>query len=134
MKQRLIALLTAIALAPAVASASPLQASELSAAAGLSVAIGSLIIVTSPVLIVGEVLRASTKGDKVKVQVTNEAGKADSIELPKAVADQAKLSPGDKLAVKQAKAGAVLSKNDQPIAFLVTPENAKLSRSHELAR
>ena len=47
---------------------------------------------------------------------------------------KANLQPGDKLTVKPAKSGAVLAKNDTPIAFLVTPENAKLSHSHELAR
>jgi hypothetical protein len=123
------------ALLPGLSHAdSVIKASEASALGGLSVLVGSAVVIASPFIIVGEVLDASTTGNRVAVRVKTDAGKQETIELPKEAVAKADLRPGDKLTVKPAKSGAVLAKNDTPIAFMVTPENAKLSHSHELAR
>lgn len=133
--KRLIALLAAVALAPGMAAAgSTLVPSQMSVLGGMSVVGGSLLVVASPFLLVSNVLVASTKAGQVQVEVTTEKGIKETISLPKETVAKAELKAGDRLTVKPSKAGAVLSKNDVPIAYLVTPENAKLSRSHELAR
>lgn len=133
--KRFAALLIAASLLPAVSHAdSVVKASEASAVGGLSVMIGSVVVIASPFIIVGEVLDASARGNRVAVRVKTDKGAQETIELPKEAVAKADLQPGDKLTVKPAKSGAVLAKNDTPIAFMVTPENAKLSHSHELAR
>lgn len=130
------AIVLSLALAPSLshAGSSNPNASELSAAGGLSVLLGSALVIASPFIIVGEVVDASSKGDRVALRVKTDQGKTDTLELPKDVVAKAQVRPGDKLTVTPSKAGAVLAKNDTPIAFLVTPENAKLSHSRELAR
>ena len=133
--KRIVALLVAAALVPSIASAEGRYGGSMASALSTLVVVASpVIVLTSPIIIVNHIVQDSTKRDRVQVQVTTDKGKAETIELPKKVVADAKLTAGDKLTVEQAKSGAVLSKNDQAIAFLVTPENAKLSRSHELAR
>lgn len=136
MKRFVAVTLLACSLAPALSHAqhSTANASQFSAMGGLSMLVGSAVVIASPFIIVGEVLDASTTGKRVTVRVKTDQGKQDTLELPKEAVAKANLQPGDKLTVKPAQAGAVLAKNDTPIAFLVTPENAKLSHSHELAR
>lgn len=123
----------ALALLPGLSHAELVSPSEVSALGGLSVVVGSAVVIASPFIVVGEVLDASSSGNNVRVQVKTEQGKAETVELPKAAVAKANLQPGDKLTVKPVKSGAILAKNETPIAFLVTPENAKLSHSHALA-
>jgi hypothetical protein len=133
--KRLAAMLVVSALMSGACHAqSATRTSEVSALSGLSVMFASAAVIVSPFLIVGEVLDTSTTGNRVAVRVKTDAGKQETIELPKEAVAKANLQPGDKLTVKPAQSGAVLAKNDTPIAFMVTPENAKLSHSHELAR
>jgi hypothetical protein len=132
---RIAALLSVLMLAPAIASAgSTIGASELSVLGGVSMVAGPLLVLASPVLLVSNVLEASANAGKIKVEVTTDKGAKETIELPRAVVEKANLKAGDKLSVKPARSGALLSKNGTPLAYMVTPENAKLSRSHALAR
>lgn len=133
--KRIVALLAALTLAPAIALASSVVTpSELSALGGLSVVASPLIVLSSPVLLISSVVESSSKTNTARVEVTTDKGAKETISLPKECVDKAKLKAGDKLTVKPTKAGALLSKNDVPLVYMVTPENAKLSRSHELAR
>lgn len=137
--KRFISMLAAVAiLTPGLAladghygSTSP---SEMSALGGLSMVYGSLLVVSSPFLVVSNVVEASGKSGKVSVEVTTETGAKETIALPRETVVKAQLAAGDKLTVKPSKAGGLVSKNGVPIAYVVTPENAKLTRSHELAR
>lgn len=133
--KNIIALLTALALAPAISTASPFSnPSEMSVYGGISMVGGSLLVLTSPFLIISNVAENSEKGGKVKVEVTNPDGAKDHIALPAETVAKANLKAGDRLTMKPTKAGGILSKNDVPVAYVVTPENANLSRSHELAK
>lgn len=137
--KRVIAMLAAVAiLAPGMASADSrvgsTSPSEMSALGGLSMVYGSLLVVSSPFLVVSNVVEASEKAGKVTVEVTTENGTKETIALPRETVVKANLVAGDKLTVKPSKAGGLVSKNGVPIAYVVTPENAKLTRSHELAR
>jgi hypothetical protein len=133
--KRIAASFLCFALASGLAQAEhSLNASELSLVGGLSVVAGSAVVIASPFILVGEVLDTSTTGNRVKVRVTSDQGRQDTIELPKDAVAKAHLQRGDRLTVKPSASGAVLAKNDIPIAFMVPPENAKLSHSHELAR
>jgi hypothetical protein len=135
MKQFAAMLLT-LALVPALSHAETTgaKASEYSLLGGLSVLVASSVIIESPFLVVGKVLDSSSKNNQVDVRVETDQGKAETLALSKDAAAKANLQAGDKLTVKPAKSGAILAKNGTPIAFMVTPENAKLSHSHELAR
>lgn len=110
------------------------NASELSGYGGLSIVAGSLFVIASPFLLVGEVVDASTPNNRVAVRVQTDQGKQETMELPKETVARANLQRGDKLTVKPTASGAILAKNDVPIAFMAPPENARLSHSHELAR
>lgn len=92
----------------------------------------SVLVVSS--VVVSNILNDSVDPNKVRVEVGTDKGGKETISLPKSIVDKAKLKEGDQLTVKPTRSGAMLSKNETPIAYLVTPENAKLSRSHELAR
>lgn len=133
--KRIIALLTALALVPVISTASPFSnPSEMSVYGGISMVGGSLLVLTSPFLIISNVADNSEKGGKVKVEVTNPDGAKDHISLPAETVAKANLKAGDRLTMKPTKAGGILSKNDVPVAYVVTPENSNLSRSHELAK
>jgi bifunctional DNA-binding transcriptional regulator/antitoxin component of YhaV-PrlF toxin-antitoxin module len=133
--KRLTAIIVAAAMLPAIASAgSVTKASEMSAVGGLSVIVGSAAIVAAPVVLVSGIVKsAADASGKVRIEVTTDNGTKETILIPKETVDKAKLQPGDKLTVKPVKSGAILAKNDTPIAYVTSPENAKLSRSHELA-
>jgi hypothetical protein len=134
MKKLAAVLLSVFLLAPTLASAdSVIKASELSALGGLSVVAAPLYMLSGAAVLVTSVVTTVVDASKVNVLVTTEKGK-ETITLPKSVVDKANLKAGDQLTVKPTKSGALLSKNETPLAFLVTPENAKLSRSHELAK
>jgi hypothetical protein len=134
MKKLAAVLLSVFLLAPTLASAdSVIKASELSALGGLSVVAAPLYMLSGAAVLVTGVVTTVVDASKVNVLVTTEKGK-ETISLPKSVVDKANLKAGDQLTVKPTKSGALLSKNETPLAFLVTPENAKLSRSHELAK
>ena len=135
--KRLTASLFAAVLIPGVVWAggpNGSTASEMSAYGGLSVFIGSAAVITSPVVLVADVVDASVKSSKTSVRVRTEKGETQTIDLPKDTVAKAQLKPGDRLTVKPVKAGTILSKGDEPIAFMVPPENANLAHSHELAR
>ena len=134
MKKIAAVLLSVFLLAPPLASAdSVIKASELSALGGLSIVAAPLYMLSGAAVLVTGVVTTVVDASKVNVLVTTEKGK-ETISLPKTVVDKANLKAGDQLTVKPTKSGALLSKNETPLAFLVTPENAKLSRSHELAK
>ena len=134
MKKIAAVLLSVFLLAPTIASAdSVIKASELSALGGLSLVAAPLYMLSGAAVLVSGVVTTVVDASKVNVLVTTEKGK-ETITLPKSVVDKANLKAGDQLMVKPSKSGALLSKNETPLAFLVTPENAKLSRSHELAK
>lgn len=135
MKHTLAMLALSACLAPGLASAglSRINPSEMSVLGGLYVVTGSLFVITSPLLVVSKVVDASSKAGHVIVEVTTEKGKIEKLELPRETVVKANLTAGDKLAVGTTKAGGLLSKNGVPIAYVVTPENAKLTRSLELA-
>ncbi|NMM04660.1 AbrB/MazE/SpoVT family DNA-binding domain-containing protein [Polaromonas sp.] len=134
MKKIAAVLLSVFLLAPTIASAdSVIKASELSALGGLSLVAAPLYMLSGAAVLVTGVVTTVVDASKVNVLVTTEKGK-ETITLPKSVVDKANLKAGDQLTVKPSKSGALLSKNETPLAFLVTPENAKLSRSHELAK
>jgi hypothetical protein len=132
--KRLAATFFSLALASGLAQAGHApNASELSTSGSLTVVIGSAIVIAAPFVLVGEVLDASSAANHVTVHVRTGQGQQETIELPKEAVAKAKLQTGDRLTVKPSASGAVLAKNDTPIAFMVQPENAKLSHSHELA-
>ena len=134
MKKIAAVLLSVFLLAPTIASAdSVIKASELSALGGLSLVAAPLYMLSGAAVLVTGVVTTVVDASKVNVLVTTEKGK-ETITLPKSVVDKANLKAGDQLTVKPSKSGALLSKNETPLAFMVTPENAKLSRSHELAK
>lgn len=140
--KHLALLLSAFLLAPTIASAdSVTQASQLSAIGGLSLVAAPVVLLSVPVVLVSGVLEASAaasnasaEASKVRVEVTLDKGGKETIYLPKTIVDKADLKAGDRLTVKPTRSGALLSKNEMPLAYLVAPENTKLSRSHELAR
>lgn len=109
-----------------------LNASEFSVLGSAFVIAGSMMIVGSPFILVTSVAESSS--DRVEVTVNNDKGEHDKMLLSKEVVMKAKLQPGDTLTVTPTKTGAVLSKNDQPVMFMLKPENTKLTRSHELAQ
>lgn len=134
MKKIAAVLLSVFLLAPTIAPAdSVIKASELSALGGLSLVAAPLYMLSGAAVLVTGVVTTVVDASKVNVLVTTEKGK-ETITLPKSVVDKANLKAGDQLTVKPSKSGALLSKNETPLAFMVTPENAKLSRSHELAK
>lgn len=134
MKKLAAILLSGFLIVPVIASAdSVIKASELSALGGLSIVAAPLYMLSGAAVLVSGVVTTVVDASKVNVQVTTEKGK-ETLTLPKSVVDKANLKAGDQLTVKPTKSGALLSKNETPLAFLVTPENAKLSKSHELAK
>ena len=132
--KRFAATILVLALAPGLSHAGDVGSSELSAGGAYSIVLGSALIIASPFVLVGDIVDASTKGNRVAVRVKTDQGRQETLELPKEATAKANLQPGDKLTVTPAKSGAILAKNDMPIAFVVTQENAKLSHSHELAK
>jgi bifunctional DNA-binding transcriptional regulator/antitoxin component of YhaV-PrlF toxin-antitoxin module len=109
--------------------------SELSTLGTVSVIGGSMVLVASPFIIVGEILTgSSTDGRNVEMRVTTDKGQTETIKLPKETCDKVGIKQGDRLQITPNAAGALISKENQPVAYLVTPDNANLSRNHELAR
>lgn len=109
--------------------------SNLSTLAGLSVIGGSMLMIASPFIVIDRAVTASTvNGNQMELHVCNDKGQKETIYVPKEVCDRADLKPGDKLTVTPNSTGALLSKEDKPVAYLVTPENARLTRNHALAR
>jgi hypothetical protein len=134
MKKLSAATLSLALLCSAAHARSPSEGSELSVIGTVSVIGGSMMIVASPFIIVGNILEAAGNSQRVNVNVTTDKGRTETIQLPKEVVAQSKIRQGDKLSVTPKASGALLSKNDKPVVFLVTPENATLTRSHELAK
>jgi carbamoylphosphate synthase large subunit len=94
-----------------------------------------MLLIASPFIVINNVVAGSTKdGRHVELHVSNDKGEKETIEVPKEVCDRAGLKPGDTLSVTPNATGALLSKADQPVAYLVTPDNARLTRNHALAR
>lgn len=134
MKKLSVAILSLTMLCSIVHARGPSEGSELSAIGAVSVIGGSMLIVASPFIIVGNILDAAGNSHRVNVNVTTDKGRAETIQLPKEVVAKSGIQQGDKLTVTPKPSGALLSKNDKPVVFLVTPENATLTRSHELAK
>jgi hypothetical protein len=128
-------LLVALASTGALAHAGGSTLSEISTLGAASVVTGSVILVASPFIVISKAVTGSAANrTHVDLQVTNDKGHTETIKLPKETVAKAGLKEGDKLKVTPNKTGALLSKGDQPVAYLVTPENAQLTRSRELAR
>lgn len=109
--------------------------SKLSTLAGLSVIGGSMLLIASPFIVIDRAVTASTvNGNHMELHVSNDQGVKETIHVPKDVCDRANLQPGDKLTVTPNATGALLSKEDKPVAYLVNPDNARLTRNHALAR
>jgi hypothetical protein len=109
--------------------------SELSAVGSVSVIGGSMMLIASPFIIVGEIVTgSSTDGKNVEMRVTNNKGQTETIKVPKETCDRVGIRQGDRLTVTPNATGALISKDSQPVAYLVTPDHANLSRNHELAR
>lgn len=114
-------------------STTRMNPSEYSIMGGVSVVAGSFMIVTSPFVLVSSIVD-SVDRTRVEVHVRNDKGEHEKMLLSREVVVKANLQPGDTLAITPAKSGAVLSKNDKPVVFMVNPENTNLTRSHELAK
>lgn len=128
------ALILALTMATPAFADSVTKASQASVLGGLSVVAGSFLVISSPFIVVGGIVNDSAAPGHARVSVTTADGTKEAVSLPQATVAKAKLAEGDKLTLKATKTGAILSKNETPLAYLVTPENAKLSHSHELAR
>lgn len=115
-------------------STARMNPSEYSLLGGVSVVAGTLLIVTSPFILVSSIVESSTNKTRVDVYVKNDKDQEDKISLSKETVLKADLHPGDRLSITPAKTGAILSKNNQPVLFMVKPENTHLTRSHELAQ
>lgn len=114
-------------------STTRMNPSEYSLMGGVSVVAGSFMIVTSPFVLVSSIVDSIDR-THVEVHVHNNKGEKEKMLLSREVVVKADLQPGDTLAITPAKSGAVLSKNDKPVVFMVNPENTNLTRSHELAK
>jgi hypothetical protein len=135
-----IAVVLAIAtLMPALASADSAKgASDLSLEATASVVVVSALLILLPFATVSEVKKAvsgsAAKVQQVDVTVTNEKGARENVAVPADAAARAQLKAGDRLTIRKTAAGALLSKGDTPLVYMVTKEDARLSGSHELVR
>lgn len=108
--------------------------SELSAIGSVSVIGGSMLVVASPFLLIGEVVTNASNSSNIDIRVTTDKGQTETIQIPKDAYEKVGIKQGDKLKVTPNATGALVSKDDKPVLYLVTPEHAKLSRNHELAR
>jgi hypothetical protein len=138
--KHIAALLALLALTPALASADSVQGqSEHSVLMGVAVVVASSMIVVVPSVVVLDVTglvanSIAQKSRQVNVTVASDKGLKEKIAIPAEAAAKCQLKAGDKLTVKQTPTGALLSKGDTPLVYMVTKENARLSRSNELAR
>jgi bifunctional DNA-binding transcriptional regulator/antitoxin component of YhaV-PrlF toxin-antitoxin module len=138
-KNRIASAITSAVIFAAMSSLGTMPAtakglSELSAIGTVSVIGGSLLVVASPFILVGEIVTNASDKRSVDIRVTTDKGQTETIQIPKETCDKVGIKQGDKLKVTPNATGALISKGEKPVVYLVTPENAKLSRNHELAR
>ncbi|MDO8414812.1 MAG: STM0539 family protein [Agitococcus sp.] len=131
---RIAIFLTSLSLFSSAAIAdSVTRASQASALGGLSMVTGSLGVMASPIILVSDVLDTVVKSSTMRVEVTTATGAKEIIVLPRGIVEKTQLKKEDELAMQPAKSGALLTKNGVPLAYVVTPANANLTRSYELA-
>lgn len=137
MKYKTTLLATAFALGmmstSAMAENSVVESSVAMASAVGSVTFGSALVLSSPILIVSSLVEESEK-NKMQVKVKDKEGKEATLSLPKEACEKANLKAGDNLTSKPTKTGVLLVKEKTPVIFIVTPQNAGLSKNEELRR
>ena len=135
MKKTIAILTLMIMFFPAVSHAQQgMGSSSIDASLHLTASVGaSAMMIASPVLVLTSAT-ASVAANAIILEVTTDKGKTETIVVPAEVAEKANLQPGDTLATEPSETGALLTKNGEPVVYLVNPENASLSRSRELVK
>ncbi len=107
--------------------------SEVSLIGGLIAVSVSVIIIEAPFLIISSISRSQNDPGKVNVVAKAGNGEATTLLLTSDLVSKTNLRQGDQLTVKRTKTGAILSKQNTPVAYLVSSANSTLSHSNELS-